>query len=53
MVPVAIAATVAITVALTLYAFLCKGHWLLWLGILLVCLSVVLVLSIASIFVHM
>lgn len=50
---VAIAATIAITVALTLYAFFCKGHWLLWLGILLVCVSVVLVLSIASFFVHM
>ena len=53
LVPIAIATTVAIALALTLYAFLCKGHWKLWLGILLVCCSVSFVLVISSFFVRM
>lgn len=52
-VPVAIAGTVAITLALTLYAFFCKGHYLIWLGILFICLSAAFVLGITAIFVRL
>ena len=52
-VPIAIACTVAIALALTIYAFVCKGHWKLWIGILLVCLATVMPLAIVSFFVYM
>lgn len=52
-VPIAIVTTVAITMALTLYAFLCKGHWKLWLGILVVCSAVGLVMVVTLFFARM
>jgi FtsH-binding integral membrane protein len=53
LVPVTIAATIGITAALTIYAFVCKGHYILWIGILLVCCAAAFTLGIASIFVYM
>jgi len=52
-VPIAIAATLAISMALTLYAFLCKGNWKLWLGILVVCSAAAFVVGISLFFTHM
>ena len=51
--PLAIAGTVAITLALTLYAFFCKGHYLIWMGILLISLSAMFVIGITAIFVRL
>lgn len=48
-----IAATIGITTALTIYAFVCKGNYVLWIGILLVCCAGAFTLGIASIFVYM
>ena len=44
-IPIAIGATVAITLLLTIYAFLSKGHFLVWIGIILVLIPVLIVLS--------
>lgn len=49
-VPMAVGATVAITLALTFYAFLCRGNFLIWLGIILVCAAGALVLGVMSFF---
>lgn len=49
-VPIAVLGTVAITLVLTIYAFLCKGNYLIWLGIILVCASAALVIGITAIF---
>ena len=52
-VPVAIAATVSITLALTAYAFLCKGNWKALMGVLVVCLAVAFTLGISLFFTRM
>ena len=44
-VPLAMGATVAITLVLTIYAFLCNGNFIIWLGILLVLVPVAIVLG--------
>ena len=49
-VPMAILATVGITLFLTVYAFLCRGNFLIWFGIILVCAAAALVIGIMSIF---
>lgn len=49
-VPVAVLGTVAIALVLTIYAFLCRGNYLIWLGIILVCASAALVIGITAIF---
>lgn len=49
-VPIAVLGTVGITLALTLYAFLCKGNYLIWVGIVLVCGSAAFVIGITAIF---
>ncbi len=41
-----------VTAALTLYAFLCKGHYMVWLGILVICCATAFVIGITSIFVR-
>lgn len=51
-VPIAIASTVGTALALSAYAWLCKGNFLAWMGILLVCCMVGLVIGISLIFVH-
>ena len=52
-VPIAIAATVAISIVLTIYAFLCKENWKALIGILMVCVAVAFTLGIALIFTRM
>lgn len=49
-VPMAVLATVGITFFLTVYAFLCRGNFLVWIGIIIVCSSAALVFGIMSIF---
>ena len=49
-VPIAVGATVGITLALTLYAFFCRGNYIIWVGIILVCSSAALVVGITAIF---
>jgi len=49
-VPIAIAATVGIALALSAYAWLCKGNFLAWMGILLVCCMASFVIGISLIF---
>jgi protein lifeguard len=49
-VPMAVLATVAITLALTVYAFVCRGNFLVWIGIILVCAAGALIFGIMSIF---
>ena len=49
-IPMAILATVAISGILTVYAFMCKGDYVIWIGIILVCVSAALVIGIMSIF---
>ena len=44
-IPLAIGATVGITLLLTIYAFCCKGHYVIWLGILIVLVPVAIVLG--------
>ena len=52
-VPIAIAATIAISVALTAYAFLCKGNWKVMMGVLVVCVAVSFTLAISLFFTRM
>lgn len=49
-VPVAVLATVGITAVLTIYAFVCKGNYLIWIGIILVCAMAALVVGVSIIF---
>lgn len=49
-VPVAVLSTVGITAVLTIYAFVCKGNYLIWIGILLVCCMAALVVGVSVIF---
>ena len=49
-VPIAIAATVGIAFALSAYAWLCKGNFVAWIGILLVCCMASFVIGISLIF---
>ena len=49
-VPMAVLATMGITLLLTVYAFLCKGNFLVWMGIILVACAASLVIGITSIF---
>lgn len=51
-VPIAAGATVGLTLALTIYAFYCKGNFLVWMGLILVCASVGLIIGITCIFVY-
>lgn len=52
-VPIAIAATVAICLSLTGYAFLCKGQWVLWRSLLLMLTAVAVVMGISLFLVQM
>ena len=49
-VPIAVGATLALTLALTLYAFLCRGNFLAMIGIAIVCGMTALVVGITAIF---
>ena len=49
-VPIAVGITVGLTVLLTLYAFLCKGNFLIWLGIIIVVSFTASIVAIVSIF---
>jgi len=49
-VPMAVLATVGITLCLTVYAFLCKGNYVVWIGLILVCGAGALTFGIMSIF---
>jgi len=49
-VPIAVLATVGVTLAITIYAFLCKGNFLAMIGIVLVCAMTALVVGITAIF---
>ena len=51
-VPIAIASTVGIALALSAYAWLCKGNFLAWMAILLVFCMTGLVIGISLIFVR-
>ena len=50
LIPIAIFATVAIALVLTIYSFLCKGNFLIWIGILLVVVAIALVIGISVAF---
>jgi protein lifeguard len=49
-VPMAVLATVGITLCLTVYAFLCRGNYVVWIGLILVCGAGALTFGIMSIF---
>ena len=51
-VPIAIAATVGIALGLSVYAWLCKGNFSAWIGILMVCCMTSLIIGISMIFVR-
>ena len=48
-VPIAVVSTVAVSLVLTVYAFLCKGNFLVWLGIILVCCPLITIFCIVGI----
>ena len=52
-VPIAVGATMGITIALTLYAFLCKGNFIAWIGIVVVAAVAALIIGITAIFVDL
>ena len=52
-VPIAVGATMAITITITIYAFLCKGNFVAWIGIVLVAAAAALVIGITAIFVDL
>lgn len=51
-VPIAVLATLGVTLVLTLYAVLCKGNFLVMIGIVLVCAMTAFVVGITAIFTH-
>lgn len=51
-VPIAVLATVAVTLVLTLYAFLCKGNFRVMIGLAIVCGMTAFTVGITAIFTH-
>jgi FtsH-binding integral membrane protein len=49
-VPLAVVSTVGVTFLLTIYAFLCKGNFLIWIGIIIVCGATAGIVGIIAIF---
>ncbi len=48
-VPIAVVSTVAVSLVLTIYSFLCRGHFLIWLGIILVCVPIATIFCVVGI----
>jgi FtsH-binding integral membrane protein len=51
-VPIAVGITIGVTIALTLYAFFCKGNFLIWIGVIIVVSLTASIVAIVSIFTY-